>query len=840
MTDLTLLERGGTFFPLPAGDKAPPPTAVTGKGTLYKPTQADQESLLVGAENANLGLLLGHGRVRMPNGTWRGVFALDEDNKPAREGTDGKHYGAQSGAATIAALEARLGPLPRTLTSLTPGHGKHRLFWAPPEIVDLPAKILRRDISFGSDCGVEILTEGRYIVYPGSVLSPELAALKGYLPGEYRWEDPSAPIAELPKAWITYLLGLNGGAGVVAESSGGVSPVPLGDPDSAYAKWRIARAEEYLQRAPLSIRGNGGRDVMFRICVYLVWTLRLPTDVAAEILDRIYNPRLIEAGTSAWSVDEPGPNGGCLVERLENARGASRIPLGMIPSETAWNDMQAAGARAPSSSTPAPLERERPLPPFPVTALPTPLRAFVEAESEATQTPLDMSAMLVLGCVSASIAGKVEIELEKGYREPLNLFVVTAALPGERKSGTFADVFAPLRSAEQDAIAMAAPAIAKAKTNRTILEQKIKGVRSEFAGLKRSEQDTNYRDNKVGASAEGGLKLRARLEELEEELRKAEVPNEPQYLADDVTMERLAGLMAEQGGRICIASPEGTVFGIVSGRYSRNGQSSFEVLLKGHAGDALRIDRQSKDRPSVHLPKPCLTLALAVQPSVIQGLAANKEMRDLGLLARFLYSLPPSRVGTREIAPGPVPDHVRAAYHGVVGGLARIPVPGTAAMLFLSDGARDLHRAFRRELEPRLHPKTGDLAEVADWANKLPGAIGRVAGVLHCAGNAKGEIPNEVGADTMAAALEIGRYLLDHALVAFGRMAEGELEGDARAVLDWVKRSERPVVTMPDVMRHMSPRSVARSKERRERAVQELVDEGLLVPDGARGWRLAR
>jgi len=482
--------------------------------------------------------------------------------------------------------------------------------------------------------------------------------------------------------------------------------------------------------------------------------------------------------------------------------------------------------------------QERPLPPFPVAALPPPLRAFVEAEAEATQTPLDMSAMLVLGCVSASIAGKVEIELEKGYREPLNLFVVTAALPGERKSGTFADVFAPLKSAEQDAIALAAPAIAKAKTNRTILEQKIKGVRSEFAGLKRSEQDTNYRDNKVGASAEGGLKLRARLEELEEELRKAEVPNEPQYLADDVTMERLAGLMAEQGGRICIASPEGTVFGIVSGRYSRNGQSSFEVLLKGHAGDALRIDRQSKDRPSVHLPKPCLTLALAVQPSVIQGLAANKEMRDLGLLARFLYSLPPSRVGTREIAPGPVPDHVRAAYHGVVGGLARIPVPGTAAMLFLSDGARDLHRAFRKELEPRLHPKTGDLAEVADWANKLPGAIGRVAGVLHCAGNAKGEIPNEVSADTMAAALEIGRYCLDHALVAFGRMAEGEIEGDARAVLEWVRRSGRGVVTMRHLQQHMRPQEVARSRVRRERAVQELVDRGDLTSDGA-GWRLA-
>jgi len=349
MTDLEILDLGGTLFPLPPGDKAPPPSDVTGKGACFKLSTEARRALLAGArDDANLGLLLGHCRVQMPDGSFRGVFAIDEDNKPARVDRSGKSYGAQHGAATLAELERRLCPLPRTLTSITPGAGRHRLYWAPADLVDIPAKVLRRDVSFGADCGVEILTEGRYIVYPGSTLSQDVSEAKGYVAGAYRWEDANAPIADLPAEWINYLLDLNGGAAAAISGESDVDPVPLGEPDSEYARWRIAAAERYLEHANLSIRGNGGRDVMFKIACTLVRTMRLPTDVAAAAIDRVYNPRLLAAGTTAWSVDKPGPNGGCLVERLESARRtATRVPAGLVPSEHVWNDV--GGHVAPAS-----------------------------------------------------------------------------------------------------------------------------------------------------------------------------------------------------------------------------------------------------------------------------------------------------------------------------------------------------------------------------------------------------------------------------------------------------------------------------------------------------------
>lgn len=208
---MEILQRGGTFFPLPAGDKAPPPIGVTGKFACVKLSAEKRAALIRGAkDDANVGLLLGHRRVQMPDGRFRGVFVLDEDNKPARITEDGKECKAQYGSDTLLKLEALLGELPTTLRSFTPGYGSHRVFWAPDEIIDLGAKILAK--AFGEQCGLDVLTEGRYMLFPGSKLSPEIAKLKGYIPGEYVWQDASVPIAEFPIKWIDYLVKLAGGA----------------------------------------------------------------------------------------------------------------------------------------------------------------------------------------------------------------------------------------------------------------------------------------------------------------------------------------------------------------------------------------------------------------------------------------------------------------------------------------------------------------------------------------------------------------------------------------------------------------------------------------------------
>src|SRR5207237_7670865 len=93
-------------------------------------------------------------------------------------------------------------------------------------------------------------------------------------------------------------------------------------------------------------------------------------------------------------------------------------------------------------------------------------------------------------------------------------------------------------------------------------------------------------------------------EELAAELATMRVPAAPKLILDDVTPERLGGVLQEQRGRVAVMSPEGGLFDIMAGRYSQNGPC-FDVLLKAHAGDDLRVDRVN--RPSEYVEAPALT-----------------------------------------------------------------------------------------------------------------------------------------------------------------------------------------------------------------------------------------
>ena len=141
--------------------------------------------------------------------------------------------------------------------------------------------------------------------------------------------------------------------------------------------------------------------------------------------------------------------------------------------------------------------------------------------------------------------------------------------------------------------------------------------------------------------------------------RRIDVPEIPRLVADDVTPEAVASLLAEQTGRIAVISAEGGVFDIIAGRYNGN-IPNMDVWLKGHSGDMIRVDR--KGRPPEYIRKPALTLGLMIQPEVLKSIAAQRAFRGRGLIARFLYALPVSQVGYRKTGAPPLSETVRTAY----------------------------------------------------------------------------------------------------------------------------------------------------------------------------------
>lgn len=294
----------------------------------------------------------------------------------------------------------------------------------------------------------------------------------------------------------------------------------------------------------------------------------------------------------------------------------------------------------------------------------------------------------------------------------------------------------------------------------------------------------------------------------------------PRLIVDDATCEKLGMILAEQGGRIASMSPEGGVFDLMAGLYSKNGIPQFGVYLMGHSGDNLKSDRVS--RSSVYVERPALTCAYAMQPQVIVGLAANPAFRGRGLLARFLYSAPQSWIGRRLIAPPTVPDVVRDAYHGLVKAMAEIE--DEKITLHLAIDAAATLEAWEAEIEAML-ADGGQMEIMRDWGAKLAGATLRIAAVMHCVEH--GPIGG-IDLPALLSAIEIARYLVPHAEAVLNMMQaqEGAGDEDARYVLRWIERHRRQEFTKSEAQ-HQGKRRFPKADDI-DPALTELTRRGYI------------
>jgi hypothetical protein len=475
---------------------------------------------------------------------------------------------------------------------------------------------------------------------------------------------------------------------------------------------------------------------------------------------------------------------------------------------------------------PVPFGNTGELPAFPVEVLPGWLEEYVAAVATATQTPPDLAGMLALAVLATVAAGAVEVEPRPGWREPLCLFIAIGMDAGTRKSGVFTALTRPVADFERDQAAAALPGITETATLRRIADQAAATAEA-AAGKAPTSQQEEARAEAIARAAEAAALV---------------VPPLPRWLVDDATPEALAGLLATYG-RIALLSPEGDVFDQMAGRYNQTAGPNLGVYLKGHAGDLLKVDRRG--RPPEYVERPCLTIGLTVQPEVLRGLASRPGFGGRGLLARFLYSLPPSLVGRRQAGAPPVPPAVADRYALELQALAvslAVPVGDDGpALLALDQAAGELLLGFERQLEPRLAADHGDLAHLAGWAAKLAGATCRLAGLLHLAGHLRVGWARPIGADTFADAARLASYLIEHARAVFDLMGADLRLDDARWLLDWIGRTNQAQFTRRDAHR-AAPRGRFAKATELDPALALLEEHGWLRrvdadPSGPKGGR---
>jgi hypothetical protein len=453
------------------------------------------------------------------------------------------------------------------------------------------------------------------------------------------------------------------------------------------------------------------------------------------------------------------------------------------------------------------------IPPWPDGVFPDTLQGFVTALSISTETPAELAAMMVLAAISASAQGTFRVRVKADYFEPVNVWPCCALTPGSRKTAVQNAATAPLTTWERG--------------QKEILEPKIKRAKSEHATI--TEQIAHLRKQAAKITGPEFEKLKTQIADLEAKL--PEIPTVPQVWAQDVTPENLGTLMGDNGERMAVLSDEAGIFDTLAGRYS-GGVPNLDLFLQGHAGSPVRVNRGS--RPSIFMQNPCLTLGLSPQPEVLRGLTANPSFRGRGLLGRFLYALPASNLGYRTLDSRPLTDELKAGYERTLTSILNTAPAYDAEgnqcphILKLSRDAQGALQAFALKIEAGMR-EGAPFAHVTDWTGKLPGAVARIAALLHIARHATTyPVNTEIGLIDMTAALRMADALTAHALAVFDLMgADPALDG-ARVVLRWIEREGREEFTFRDC--HYAHKTRYRRAAEIEPAIEVLIERHFIRP----------
>ena len=438
-------------------------------------------------------------------------------------------------------------------------------------------------------------------------------------------------------------------------------------------------------------------------------------------------------------------------------------------------------------------------PGFPVETLPGPLGSFVECLAESTQTPEEMAGVLSLGILATAYQSKYTVQVTPDWREPLCLYPVAVAPPGERKSAVISALTKPVYEYEAERREAEAAEIAQNQTERVLLEKALASAQTNAVKKKESME----------AGRIEALDLAAQLAEFKDK-------HPFRLLVDDTTTEKLIDLMEMQNGSITVASAEGGVFDAMAGRYDRN--ANFDVYLKGHAGDPISVDRIG--RKSNYVPDPRLTMILTIQPDVLSGLMSNSTMKGRGLCGRYLYAICKSKVGRRKVSPDAIPPDVRMKYREFV---RRILSDQGGGTIYLSREADKIREDYQAHIEKKLG---NEWEFMRDWGGKLVGAMVRIAALIHAAsiqGNPT-EIP--ISPEIMDAAVKIAEFLGPHAEAAYQIMGSDDVLESAKYLWRRIESSGKDEISKRDLFAKCQ--SKFKKAENMEPAMQVLIDRGYI------------
>ena len=339
---------------------------------------------------------------------------------------------------------------------------------------------------------------------------------------------------------------------------------------------------------------------------------------------------------------------------------------------------------------PRPLFREIPAgEPFPVKALGPLLGGAAEAIHDKIQAPMALCGQSLLGAATLAAQSRRNVQLPYGQSRPLSEYFIAVAETGERKSAADSLATEPVRRREAELEHKWRERIAEHRADLGAWEAQWRKI-----------------------SSENKLTREERAEKLKGLGDKPKPPPYPMLVCPEPTYEGLFRLLMEGPRAVGIFSNES---GQLIGGHAMNEDNRLKTaagLSKGWDGEPWKRVRGGDGL--LLLPNRRVTLNLMAQPLVAARLLADPLLKDQGLLARTLVTMPAPASGTRFWRePDERSDAALEAYTRHLLEVLRLPeLPDNEELpaLVLEPKAREMWIAFsdsNREADRAGRPSVG-------------------------------------------------------------------------------------------------------------------------------------
>lgn len=445
--------------------------------------------------------------------------------------------------------------------------------------------------------------------------------------------------------------------------------------------------------------------------------------------------------------------------------------------------------------------------PFPVQALPEPLRRMVVNGSTAIGCDPSFIALPLLAAVASAVGTTRRIQLKPGWTEPAILWTCIVGRSGSMKSPAIELAVAGVRKRQRAALADHDEAMATHREAVVDHERRL-------AEWKKQPSD----DGPPAAPVE---------------------PVADRCWTDDTTIEALASLLARQPRGLLMIRDELSGWIADFGRYSGGrGGGDASRWLEMYGGRPTVVDR--KTSATISVPAASVSIAGGIQPKTLCR-ALKREYVENGLAARLLMAWPPSRTKRwtdRGIAPADqdavhrVLDRLYTLAHGVdESGEAKPQIVGmTPEAKRIWVDFYDAHALEQADLDD-------DLSAV--WS-KLEACAARLALVVHCARWAAGDpslaLPDTVDEASIAAGVDMARWFGDEARRIYAMLDESDDERSVRELVELIRRNDGAITTR-ELMRKCRKYPTA---EGARAALDDLVASGMGSWDRSGGGKPGR